>query len=202
MYIRLKTITSDDIAGKSLFEHYANYSKRNAPVDYKDHSKTVDEDMGNISANFGIINPYPWRRSPWDEDENQSISWPSTIKKVMEMAPNIRANVIETSDSYIIQADLPGYNEDSIKIYMDDNGELHLNAERKIEKPDGVKFLLEERVSQDIEKTISIPGSVDLENSQAEYKDGVLTIILPKSQIEKNRHIPLKKASQKQLPSE
>lgn len=191
MHIRLNTITSDHVSGESLFDRYSNYEKG---------TNTNGNTNGN--THYGIIRPFPWT-DPFRIDEREAISWPKIIKRAVEdMSPGIRVNLIETNEAYIVQADLPGYNEDSIKIYMNDNSELHIGAERVIEEREDTKFLIKERFGQETERLVSIPGSVDLENSQADFKDGILTVILPKDQTEKNRHIPLRKTSTKHLPSE
>ena len=209
MFIRLNHITSDHVAGKSLFERYSNYAKsnRNARIDYKDHSNIEDEDMQNITTGtvtsgntrYGIIHPWnPWSR-PFDNDDNNSISWPQTMKKVMEMSTisnRIKVDVIDNKDSYIVIADLPGYSEESIQIYMDEEGSLNITAERIVEADrtdENTTFVLQERNSERIQRSISISGHINLENAQAEYKDGVLTILLPKDQTEKNRYISIKK---------
>lgn len=206
MFIRLNRITTDDIGGDSLFERYSNYSKSNVrSADYTD-SKTVDGDSklatgttaGERSTRtYTIRRPFPWIPDPypWDHDEDRSISWPTVIKKVVESSPPIRVDMIDTGEAYMIQADLPGYSEDNIKIYINDNGDLQLSAERGVEKTDSSPdFIINERSSKKLERTVSLESKIDIDKCEAEYKNGVLTVILPKDQSDKTRYINIKKA--------
>lgn len=207
MFIRLNRITTDDIGGDSLFERYSNYSKSNVrSADYTD-SKTVDGNngltTGTTSGNtdtgrtYTIRRPFPWIPDPfpWDHDEDRSISWPAVIKKVVEASPSIRVDMIDTGESYMIQADLPGYSEENIKVYINDDGDLQLSAERSVVKTESSPdFVINERAMKKLERTISLESKIDLDKCEAEYKNGVLTVILPKDQSDKTRYINIKKA--------
>ena len=156
--------------------------------------------LNDLLTTYGIINPYLWIKPSKAPLEEENKRWSNKVKGMLENAqtlrPSIPVNLIELDDSYIVQADLPGYTEDSIRIDLDNDNSLNIEAERLIDE--NARYLVKERMSNRIKKFVTIPGQVDLANCEAEYKDGVLTILLPKDKSEKARYIQIKK----QLPAE
>jgi len=93
-------------------------------------------------------------------------------------APNIE--ISDDSKAIKVTAELPGMSKDDVKIQIDE-GALVISGEKKSEeecKNDGVYRT--ERFYGYFHRAIPLPEDVDLENADAEFKKGVLTVRLPR----------------------
>ncbi|MBN2424427.1 MAG: Hsp20/alpha crystallin family protein [Calditrichaceae bacterium] len=101
-------------------------------------------------------------------------------------------NVEETDDTFNISAELPGMKKDDIKITFENNV-LSISGEKKTEKEfkEG-NFHHFERSSGKFCRNIGIPSGVKLDKIDAEYKDGVLNIVVPKAEEAKPKEIAIK----------
>ena len=91
-------------------------------------------------------------------------------------------DIYETDENLVLKAELPGINPDSVEIRVEDNT-LYLKGERKFEKE--VKEQNYHRVERSygtFTRTFSLPGSIDADRVAASYKDGVLTLTMPKKE--------------------
>ena len=92
-----------------------------------------------------------------------------------------RTDIKDKGDSYLLEADLPGFNKDDIKIEVDDHY-LTIKAERRCdaeEKDKQGNYLRCERSYGVYSRSFDISG-VKEEDISAEYKDGVLRLTMPK----------------------
>jgi HSP20 family protein len=98
-------------------------------------------------------------------------------------------DVLETPESYIFRAELPGVGKENISIEVQGN-RVKISGERLLE-PDPVIAARHsiERVHGSFERTFALPGLVDAENASASYRDGVLEVVLPKAPEESERTI-------------
>ena len=99
-------------------------------------------------------------------------------------------DIKETENELIFKADLPDVEMKDIDIRME-NGTLTIRGERKFEKPgaDGGGWHRVERSYGTFERVFTLPETVDPEGVKAEYKNGTLTLTLPKKEIAKPRQI-------------
>jgi HSP20 family protein len=100
-------------------------------------------------------------------------------------------DLYEDKDSLIVRAELPGMKKEDIDIALH-NGFLTLSGERKEQKKyeEGETFRSERFLGR-FQRTIGLPSKVDAEKIKATYKDGVLTVVLPKSEEAKPKQIPV-----------
>lgn len=111
-----------------------------------------------------------------------------------EPAPGARpwvppVDVVETEHAIVLKADLPDVDMKDVQIEME-NGTLTLKGQRKFEgetKERGYHRI--ERSYGNFARSFSLPDVVDPEHVVAEYKNGVLTVTLPKKEIAKPRAI-------------
>lgn len=90
-------------------------------------------------------------------------------------------DISETDDEYLIKAELPEVNKEDVKVTVED-GVLTLQGERRQEKEEkGKKFHRVERSYGSFVRSFTLPESVDENRVKAEYKDGVLSLHLPKT---------------------
>ncbi|MEJ2010390.1 MAG: Hsp20/alpha crystallin family protein [Acidobacteriota bacterium] len=100
-------------------------------------------------------------------------------------------DIHETDDSLVLQAELPGVNPDDVEIRVEDNT-LYLKGERKFEKDVKEEQLHRvERCYGTFGRNFALPGSVDASNVKAEYKNGILTLTMPKREEAKPRTIKI-----------
>lgn len=95
--------------------------------------------------------------------------------------------VIEREDTTFISADLPGVKKDDLNIEFKE-GHLILSGERKglLKEKDYT-----EKQYGSFKRTFKIPKSLDAQNIQAHFEDGVLTLALPKKEEEKAKEIKI-----------
>lgn len=106
----------------------------------------------------------------------------------------IPLDVMENDEEFIVKADVAGIDPDNIEITYTDNN-LSIKAEmseEREEKGEEGRYHLRERRYGTFSRTISMPGTVDVENIQAESENGVLKLHLPKKEEVKPRRIELK----------
>lgn len=100
-------------------------------------------------------------------------------------------DVYEEKDNYIVKAELPGMKKEDINVSIQD-GELLISGERKSEtKEDGAEVYRAERYFGKFQRAVSLPATVSAQEVKAEYKDGILTVTLPKSEEAKPKHIEI-----------
>ncbi len=100
-------------------------------------------------------------------------------------------DVYETDQSVVLKAELPGVDPKDVEARVED-GTLYLKGERKFENE--VKeenYQRVERAYGSFTRTFALPSSVDADKVAAEYKDGVLTLTLPKREEAKPRTIKI-----------
>lgn len=92
-----------------------------------------------------------------------------------------RTDVSDTGDSYKLEAELPGFNKEDIKIDIE-NDCLTISAERKLEnKDEKANFVKRERFYGSFSRSFDVSG-VNVEGIEAAYSDGILTLTMPKKQ--------------------
>jgi len=98
-------------------------------------------------------------------------------------------DILETENALIVKADLPEVKLDDISIHLE-NGVLSLKGERKFEaKQEKAGYHRLERGYGSFARNFAVPETVDAEKVNAAFKDGVLTITLPKKEVAKPRAI-------------
>lgn len=102
------------------------------------------------------------------------------------------ANVSETDNAYEVSVDLPGMKPDDFDVELK-HGELWITGERKEEqeKKEKTHHRIERQYGQ-FRRVIRLGEDVDPENVEAEYKDGVLKVTVPKKETAATRHIEVK----------
>ena len=101
-------------------------------------------------------------------------------------------DVQETDAEYLVKADLPEVPKADVKVALE-RGILTIEGERKQEKEEkGKKFHRVERTYGKFVRRLSVPSEVDEQKIAAEFKEGVLTVHLPKTPVAKPRSIDVK----------
>lgn len=95
------------------------------------------------------------------------------------------ADYFETQNSIVAEIEMPGLEKKDIELSVDENG-FEVKAEQNFEKEDK-KVGRYERRHVGFYRYFNLPKGVDTNNVNAEYKDGVLKISVPKIQVEEKQ---------------
>lgn len=98
-------------------------------------------------------------------------------------------DILETDDALIVKADLPNVKIEDIDIRVE-NQTLSLSGKRKFEKDENVKgYHRIERSYGEFVRSFAVPSTVDTDKVSADYKDGVLTVTMPRKESAKPRQV-------------
>jgi HSP20 family protein len=143
--------------------------------------------------------PSPWR--PFEQlrrevdrlfdDFNGGFWRPSFSRSLFDVAPFGRGepslptipavDVSETDKGYEIKAELPGMEEKNIEVKLAD-GVLTIKGEKQEQKEDKQKdYYVQERSFGSFQRSFQLPDNVDTNKIEAHFKNGVLTLALPKT---------------------
>ena len=101
-------------------------------------------------------------------------------------------DISETDTSYLLHAELPGVQGTDVKVVVRENV-LTLSGERApVIVPDGQKVHLAERRTGAFQRRFTLPKDADGERVNAEFKNGLLSISVPKREAEKPKEIEIK----------
>jgi HSP20 family protein len=108
--------------------------------------------------------------------------WPARGSEpitLAEWSPSV--DISETDAEYQLKAELPDVRKQDIKVSIE-NGTLLLSGERKVEREEkGLTFHRMERAFGRFERAFALPENADREKITSEYKEGILTVHLPKN---------------------
>ncbi len=128
--------------------------------------------FNSLSSRFGL-------RDFEDEDFENAVWMPLT-------------DIIEEDDKYILKMDLPGVDKKDVKISYS-NGELQISGERKQEKESkNATYHRIERAYGKYYRSFALPEKILEDKIEAKFKDGSLTITIPKAEEAKPKEIEVK----------
>jgi HSP20 family protein len=97
------------------------------------------------------------------------------------------ANILETGDGYVLEAEMPGVSKDGLQITIE-NGELVILGRRTAYESPGTQLYGETR-PVDYRRAFEIDPSIDAARITAKMDQGILTLTLPKAEAVKPRKI-------------
>ncbi|MCP4747411.1 MAG: Hsp20/alpha crystallin family protein [Desulfobacteraceae bacterium] len=104
---------------------------------------------------------------------------------------NPAVDIYENEDTYVIKAELPGMKKDEITIDVKER-KLILKGERQSENEEKKeKYHYKERIYGKFQRIFILPQETNPETINAEYKDGVLKVQIPKPQEPKPKQIAI-----------
>lgn len=98
-------------------------------------------------------------------------------------------DISEDTKEFLVKAELPELKKEEIKVSVE-NGELAISGERKMEKEEKEKkFHRIERSYGSFMRSFTLPENVSADKVCAEFKDGVLLVHLPKTEVSKPKSV-------------
>ncbi|MFH1131398.1 MAG: Hsp20/alpha crystallin family protein [Pseudomonadota bacterium] len=125
----------------------------------------------------------------WSREFEDLFNWNAGNGNRTGLTPAV--DIEEKEDSFVLKADLPGVEEKEIEVKVHD-GTLLLTGKReesKEEEKEGMSY--RERSYGSFCRQFRLGAKIDSEKIGAEYKNGVLTVVLPKKEDAKPREIPI-----------
>lgn len=135
--------------------------------------------------------PNMWREMDKLQGEMNRL-FDSTFSRRYRNAPTFPAvNVWANEDGLVVTAEVPGINTDDIDIIV--VGEtMTISGSRAIDELDeGIRYHRQERGYGDFTRTVKLPFLVDSDKVDASFRDGVLSITLPRKDEDKPRKIAI-----------
>ena len=100
-------------------------------------------------------------------------------------------DIYETENDIVLKAELPGVDPKDVEVKVEDNT-LYLKGERKFEKEvKNESYHRVERSYGSFARSFSLPNSINTDKVKAEFKDGLLTLTLPKREEAKPRTVKI-----------
>jgi len=102
------------------------------------------------------------------------------------------ANIWEDESNVYAEAELPGMNLDDLEIYVTGRNQLSIKGERKAPQVEKGTWLRQERPFGSFHRIMTLPVYVEPDKVEARLQNGVLTVVMPKSEAAKPKKITVK----------
>ena len=121
----------------------------------------------------------------------------SPSERVLDRVPSV--DVKETKKAYILEAELPGFDEKNINIRLDSNNHLTIESKQEEERKEGPagkatdehSYLIQERRTLSFSRSFRLPDNADPEGISASFKNGILTLEINKRAEAQSRVIKI-----------
>ena len=99
-----------------------------------------------------------------------------------------RIQIAESKEAVNITAEIPGINEEDLDLQISSDGYLSLSGEKKNTCESNDKDAYFSEISYGVfKRTVPLPWDLDYDNAVARYNDGILSISIPKTPVEKQK---------------
>lgn len=112
---------------------------------------------------------------------------PERARELSTVAPLV--DIYENDDEILLHADMPGVSKENVTVNVD-NGRLEISGMRKVSASGSVGW--QEFGDVEYRRVFSVPQTIDVDKVNAELRDGVLRLHLPKAEAAKPRVIEIK----------
>ena len=99
-------------------------------------------------------------------------------------------NVFRKGDDFVIVTELPGIQREDVEIQVQGN-RVRISGKKAIQYDKGASLHRRERIAGGFDRSISIPIEVDANRVKAEYRNGVLALLLPRAERDKPKSIAI-----------
>ncbi len=107
-------------------------------------------------------------------------------------------DVMENDDNFVVRTSLPGVNPQDVDITVRDNVVTIQGETRQEPEAENQRYLMREHRYGRFYRSITLPVTVDGDKVQAEFRDGILTLTLPKAEQAKPKRISIRSDGQRQ----
>jgi HSP20 family protein len=146
------------------------------------HNLTQFEDMEKMFDDFftrGWLKPWRFEWPSFSE-----MKWP-----VNGRFPNV--DVIDRDDEIVVKAELPGVEKKDLEVTTTDDSVTIKGSTQREKNEEKGDYYRSEISRGEFSRTIALPATVDTGKAKASFKDGMLELVLPKTEIRKRRNISI-----------
>jgi len=122
-------------------------------------------------------------------DAHLASDWMDNRTTAMGSYPPI--NIFQKGDDFVAVIELPGVDKADLQIEAKENT-IRISGRKSIDYGESASMHRRERVSGVFDRTISVPIQIEPDGIQAEYRDGVLALFIPRAESQKPRTIKIK----------
>jgi HSP20 family protein len=140
----------------------------------------------------------PWYGEPWPDlgelrrrMEEVFERFPGGVPSASRSGVFPPVNLYEAGEAYVLTAELPGLRAEDIDVSVEGD-RVTLRGERRIEYPKDASLHRAERRAGAFRRTVQLPVEVEGEKVEAIYRNGVLTLRIPKAPQHQPRRIAVK----------
>jgi len=131
---------------------------------------------------------FDFRRRHYIADRTRH-GFPQTVDAVGPKRWSIALDAVEEDEKLVVRASLPGVDPDEIKVTIED-GVLTIDGETKVDDEAKVgNYLIRERRAGSFHRSVRLPDSVDVDQAEANYDEGVLTVAFPKAESKRAKQL-------------
>ncbi len=128
-------------------------------------------------------------------DDFLSRKWPRLLDWNMPTLPEIsmpRVDILDHENEVVVQAALPGVKKENLELSVN-NQTITIRTTTKEEKKaeEKGKYFRREIMHGEFQRTLSLPDNVDGDKAKASFKDGILTVSIPKTEKSKRKNIEI-----------
>ncbi len=99
-------------------------------------------------------------------------------------------NVFQQGDNLLAVLEVPGVDKSDLEIQAKGNA-IRISGKKAISYPEGVSVHRRERSAGRFDRTLTVPMQIDADAIKAEYRDGVLALLIPRAESDKPRTVPI-----------
>tara|TARA_B100000745_G_C20082051_1_gene369666 strand:- start:434 stop:895 length:462 start_codon:yes stop_codon:yes gene_type:complete len=131
---------------------------------------------------------FDFRRRHYIADRTRH-GFPQTVDAAEPKRWSIALDAVEEDGKLVVRASLPGVDSDEIKVTIED-GVLTIDGETKVDDEAKVgNYLIRERRAGSFHRSVRLPDSVDVDQAETNYDEGVLTVAFPKAESKRAKQL-------------
>ena len=131
---------------------------------------------------------FDFRRRHYIADRTRH-GFPQTVDAAEPKRWSIALDAVEEDEKLVVRASLPGVDPDEIKVTIED-GVLTIDGETKVDDEAKVgNYLIRERRAGSFHRSVRLPDSVDVDQAETNYDEGVLTVAFPKAESKRAKQL-------------
>lgn len=148
-------------------------------VPYRKNNWLADplRELENLHREMNRLFDFSLTNNPFGETTLMDSQWSPAI------------DIHESKDNLLVKADLPGFKKEEIEIAVQENNLIMKGEKKKEQEVKEENYYKSERFYGSFYRTIQLPALVDEAKVDAQYKDGVLILTLPKREEAKPKQI-------------
>lgn len=153
---------------------------------------TIFDELRRMQQQMDAMFEHFFENDPFVTQNYNLLEGPNTSKKGELVTSSYKqplSDIYETDKEIIAEIEIPGIDKKDIQVYVDKDGiEIKAETKAEVKHEDKKKGMYRfERNYSGFYRRFSLPNNVNPDKANAEYKDGVLKVTIPKLKIEDSK---------------